>query len=225
MEFGLFFRLSKRRKNMQIKRMLIVNFLCLVIISCAKQQEKVFSTVQPKLTTTPYPTFTPEVTATPLISNNQGFDAALNAHLNLGDSCKVTDKLNSSTLNVVFLETKQEPDSRTEFVSEVANSADGKYSAYIVQHYALDIMSDKVMPIYCEGCGKVYLENIQDGKKYQITWNALPLGISMIYSSIWVDDNILIVREAQSEDFYLALGFDVNKQVPVYYSEVSCSKN
>ena len=205
--------------------MLIVIFVCLMIISCVRQQEEISLTIQPKLTTTPYPTSTPEVTATPLISTNQGFDSALNAYLNLSASCKVTDKLNISNLNAVFLETNQEPDSRTEFVAEIANSADGKYSAYIVQHYALDIMSGKVIPVYCEGCGKVYLENIQDGKKYQITWNALPPGISMIYSSIWVDSNILIVREAQSKDFYLVLGFDVNRKEPVYYSEVSCSEN
>jgi hypothetical protein len=50
MEFGLRFELSERRKKiMQIKRMLIASLLFLVIVSCASQQ----ATVTPVLTNTP----------------------------------------------------------------------------------------------------------------------------------------------------------------------------
>jgi hypothetical protein len=203
-------------------------FLFFTMISCTNQ--KVIGNATPTnaielslFSNTPVATFTPVVTATPITSNEQNFDVVLTPYLNLSNSCKNTDKLSDTDLKVTFLETVPSVDSSREFVSEVAESISKKYRAYLVQNYARDIISSTAIPVYCEGCGRVYLENIQSGKKYQVTWSAFPSGISMIYNLVWVDDNILVVREAQSEEFYLVFGFDVNKQKLVYFSEISCS--
>ncbi len=201
-------------------------FLVFTLVSCTSQRTIVNTPPTNSHTATPIDkepiaTFTPIVTATPITSNEQDLGVALAPYLNLNNSCKKTDRLSNSDLKVIFLENAQE-DNQSNFVSEVAESKNNKYIAYIVQQYVLNIMSNSLMPIYCEGCGKVYLKNIQDGKKYQIDWKAFPSGNLMIYSLIWVNDNILIVREAQSEDLYLVFGFDVNNQELVYYSEVSC---
>lgn len=213
---------------LRMKKISFSLFLLFILVSCVSQRTAVNTTPTNNFAPTstssePVATFTPVLTATPITSNKQDLDVVLTTYLNLSDTCKKIDRLSTSDPNIIFSEISQEVDNQADFVSEVAESANNKYSAYILQSYALDIMSDSIIPIYCEDCGKVYLENDQDGKRYEINWRIFPPGISMIYDMIWIDDNILVVREAQNEGFYLVLGIDVTKQEPVYFSEVSCS--
>lgn len=214
---------------LKMKKIIFSSFLAFTLVSCVSQMTIVSATPTNDFAATsilnnePVATFTPVVTATPIKSNKQSLELALDAYLDLSDSCEKVHRLKASNPDILFSETRQKVDSQTDFVSEIAKSASNKYSAYIVQHFAVDIISGSVIPIYCEHCSKVYLENNQNGKRYEISWNIFPPDISMIYSIIWVDDNILVIREAQNENVYLVLGIDVENQKPVYFSEVSCS--
>lgn len=212
---------------LRMKKIIFSLFPAFTLVSCVNQSTTVNITptnnfIATSTSSRPVMTFTPIVTATPISSDRKNLDIALISYLSLSESCQTIDRLSISDPKIIFSETKQGIDDQKEFVSEIAKSANNKYSAYIAQHYALDIMSGSMMPIYCEGCGIVYLENIRNGEKYEISWNMFPPGISMIYSMLWIDDNILVVREAQSEDFYYVLGIDVENQKAVYFSEISC---
>ena len=170
--------------------------------------------MQPTLTETPYILYlTPMITGTPIAfdSEVQNINNVIGDIYNIPPSCNNPGTDNQTKPE--FVDITEQVDVNKLFISEIADSENNTYRAYLVEEPALES---------CNACfrTRVYSMNIATGQIYRVSWSGYQGGRTM-FRVVWIGDKILAFEQSLNPHSGEIVAFDVEKQNFVYHAITS----
>src|SRR5258706_6071163 len=171
---------------MQMKRMLVVNFVCLFIVSCASQQENLRNTPQITATVVEFDSSSQSI--------NQVFDELFSV-----TTCSKKDLLNDEDVyhysvdNPSFVKIAKGNLEKVK-VKEIADNKSGNYRAYLV---------DEPSPDVCDTCNlsRIYIEDKVNNLFSKIDWKNYVF-TRYLSNIVWLGDNVLAMRQANDSSTF-----------------------
>lgn len=220
MEFCLRFELSDN-EFMQMKRIMIVGLFCLIMVSCSGQRTKLIAPTNATATSmasmdAPYPTRTPVITATPILSIEMENIASVIGDYYETSRCVVNlanpslDKwLNQPADKPELTDFTNRLDFKNIIVEEIADSANQSYRAYIVA---------EPNPNCGKNCfqSRVYVEDKSTNQIFRVDWGGY-MSWRFIYGATWFGDSVLTFEQSLNPNRVEIVGVNMKTKDYVFH--------